>query len=257
MLIVIIANVACSFFAIFVRDAEPFATILQKLLLTPRMVTHGFIWQLLTYSFFDFGALSLLFSSLALWSFGAMLEGAWGQRRVAGLYFGSVVFAGLVAVALSYTGLFGTSPGQSVYSAWAGVFGLLGAYGTAFAEQDTFFLFFPMKAKWLAITWIGVALFMLVADRQAIFLAELGGALFGYLWIKLIPRRGFGLYISEGFYGARNRYYRWKRRRAARKFEVYMRKHDRDQYFDEYGNYRPPENRDKKNGETGKGHWVQ
>src|SRR5438067_1802389 len=257
MLIVIIANVACSFFAIFVRDAEPFATILQYLMLTPVMVTHGFIWQLLTYSFFDFGAISLLFSSLALWSFGGMLEGAWGQRSVAGLYFGSVLFAGLVAVALSYTGLFGTSPGQTVYSAWGGVFGFLGAYGTAFAEQDTFFLFFPMKAKWLALTWIGVALFMLVSDRQAIFLAELGGALFGYLWIKLIPRRGFGLYFSERYYRIRNRYYRWKRRRAARKFEVYMRKHDRDQYFDEYGNYRPPEDRDKKNGESGKGHWVQ
>ena len=30
--------------------------------------------------------------------------------------------------------------------------------------------------------------------------------------------------------GCRNSYYRWKRKRAARKFEVYMRKHDRGDY---------------------------
>ena len=38
----------------------------------------------------------------------------------------------------------------------------------------------------------------------------------------------------------KNSYYRSKRRRAAKKFEVYMRKHDRDVHFDEHGNYIPP-----------------
>jgi hypothetical protein len=33
----------------------------------------------------------------------------------------------------------------------------------------------------------------------------------------------------------RNRYYRWKRRRAARKFEVYMRKQGRTVRFDGQG----------------------
>ena len=53
----------------------------------------------------------------------------------------------------------------------------------------------------------------------------------------------------------KNSYYRWKRRRAARKFEVYMRKHDRDVKFDDRGNYIPPEDRDKKNGGSTSG-WV-
>jgi len=35
----------------------------------------------------------------------------------------------------------------------------------------------------------------------------------------------------------RNRYFRWKRRRAARKFEVYMKQHGRTVRFD--GNGRP------------------
>ena len=43
-------------------------------------------------------------------------------------------------------------------------------------------------------------------------------------------------------------YHRWKRRRAGRKFQVYMKKHNQDasDYFDEYGNFRPPDDKDKK-----------
>jgi len=89
------------------------------------------------------------------------------------------------------------------------------------------------------------------------YMAHLGGALFGYIWLKFVPRRGLGSLTSERVYGVRNSYYRWKRRRAARKFEVYMRKHDRgdyhhEDYFDEYGNFRDPGSRDtpKKNGDS-------
>jgi hypothetical protein len=39
----------------------------------------------------------------------------------------------------------------------------------------------------------------------------------------------------------RNEYYRWKRRRAARKFQVYMRKQNRDVNFDENGKYIDPD----------------
>ena len=39
----------------------------------------------------------------------------------------------------------------------------------------------------------------------------------------LAPPTGISFLLSERWYGLRNRYYRWKRRHAARKFEVYMR----------------------------------
>jgi hypothetical protein len=53
----------------------------------------------------------------------------------------------------------------------------------------------------------------------------------------------------------RNSYYKWKRRRAARKFQVYMRRHGRDVYFDEHGNYRDPDV-DKKDGGSQSPPWV-
>jgi hypothetical protein len=73
----------------------------------------------------------------------------------------------------------------------------------------------------------------------------------------LFSSRRTSLRLTERLYGIRNEYYRWKRRRAARKFEVYMRKHNRTVEFDEHGNYIPPEDTgaDKKNGGSKSG-WV-
>jgi hypothetical protein len=69
-----------------------------------------------------------------------------------------------------------------------------------------------------------------------------------------MPRRGLGFATSEKYFGVRNSYYRWRRKQAAKKFEVYMRQHDRKVTFDEHGNYVPPEE-DKKNGGSKSG-WV-
>jgi DNA-binding transcriptional regulator/RsmH inhibitor MraZ len=65
--------------------------------------------------------------------------------------------------------------------------------------------------------------------------AELGGALAGLVYIRMAPRRGLSFGLSEQWYGLRNRYYRWKRRRAARKFEVYMRSQGRNVRLDSKG----------------------
>jgi hypothetical protein len=95
-----------------------------------------------------------------------------------------------------------------------------------------------------------------------VYLGEFGGLLYALVYAKFLsgsPRRRSspGVYIGRGlsdrafdqapakkpsfFARWRDSYYRWKRRRAARKFEVYMRKHDRKVYFDEHGNYIDPE----------------
>jgi hypothetical protein len=57
----------------------------------------------------------------------------------------------------------------------------------------------------------------------------------GLLFVRMAPRRGPSFLISETWFGLRNRYYRWKRRRAARKFEVYMRRQGRSIHLDGYG----------------------
>jgi len=62
--------------------------------------------------------------------------------------------------------------------------------------------------------------------------------------------------LSERYYEMKNSYYRWKRRRAAKKFEVYMRQHDQEVHFDEHGNYIPPDDDTRKGNGGGKSGWV-
>ena len=65
--------------------------------------------------------------------------------------------------------------------------------------------------------------------------AHLGGALFGWVYLRFVPRYGLQTAATEGMFGIRNRYYKWKRRKAARKFEVYMRKQGRTVHLDGQG----------------------
>jgi membrane associated rhomboid family serine protease len=228
--------------------------------LLPQAVTHGFIWQVVTYSFLHAGLFHLLFNMLALWMFGSQLESDWGGKQFLEFYFFCVVGAALVTIGISYTGLLGISPHTLTIGSSGGIYGILLAFGVLYGDRELmmFPLPFLIKAKYFVIGIIFIALIGALSDAGGVAnFAHLGGALFGYIYLKMAPRRGLSFAASESYFGVRNSYYRWKRRRAAKKFQVYMRKQGHDVYFDEYGNYRgpgssPPE---KKNGESKSG-WV-
>jgi hypothetical protein len=66
-------------------------------------------------------------------------------------------------------------------------------------------------------------------------------ALAGYVFLRFAPRRGLRVGVSERWFAMRNSYYRAKRRRAAKKFTVYMKKQGRDVSLDEDGRYVDPD----------------
>ncbi len=107
-----------------------------------------------------------------------------------------------------------------------GIFGLLVAIGALYGDVQ--FMLFPLpigiKARYLVAIYALITIAMLFGQQNMYAFAQLGGALAGLLYIRLAPRRGVSFAFSEKWYALRNRYYRWKRRRAARKFEVYMRR---------------------------------
>lgn len=212
--------------------------------LTPTMVTHGAIWQLITYSFLNVGIFQIAFDMLSLWFIGAYLETIYGARWVTELYFISVVGAGLTTIAVSYSGIFHMTPQATVYGALGGIFGLLVAWAVLMGDQK-FFLFplpISIRAKYMVLIYILIALASVMEGPSGFLnLASLGGALFGYLYVKRAPRRGFAFAASERAFSFRNAYYRWKRRRTAKKFQVYMRKHNRNVQFDNQGRYVDPD----------------
>ena len=264
----LIAN--CAIFLLFALLGALSSTAMLSSLLYRHLglegwaVAHGEIWQLVTYAFLHAGLLHLLFNMLALWMFGAQLEMDWGYSLFMQFYFFCVIGAALVTVAVSFTGILGVSPHTLTVGASGGIYGILIAFGILHGDSQImlFPIPFTIKARYFVIGLIFLALYGALSSahnlgQSTAYMAHLGGGLFGYLFLKFVPRRGFGFLSSEKFYGLRNSYYRWKRRRAARKFEVYMRKHNRtdykhEDYFDEDGRMRDPEARDrqKKNGDA-------
>jgi membrane associated rhomboid family serine protease len=227
--------------------------------LIPKLVMRGMIWQLVTYSFLHFQLLHLLFNALSLWMFGSQLESDWGSKRFLEFYFFCTVAAALTTVAMSYTHILGLSPATTTIGASGGIYGLLVAFGVLYGESEImmFPLPFRIKAKYFVWGIVFLTLVGAIQERGGVAnFAHLGGLLFGYLYLKFLPRKGLMFSASERYFSARNDYYRWKRRRAAKKFEVYMRQHDRDVHFDEHGNYIPPEDETHKGNGGSKSGWV-
>src|SRR5579863_2647631 len=104
------------------------------LALIPASVTHGWIFQIVTYSFLHAGILHILFNMLGLWMFGAQLESDWGHRRFLEFYFFCVVGAALTTIAISYTGVGGVSPLTPTVGASGGLLGILMALSLRWEE---------------------------------------------------------------------------------------------------------------------------
>lgn len=238
--------------------------------LVPALVVfHLWIWQLVTYAFLHAGLLHLLFNMLALWMFGAQLEQDWGYKIFMQFYFFCAVGGALTTIVVAFTGVLGANPYVSTVGASGAIFGLLLAFGILHADMEVMLFPFPfqIKAKYFVIGLIFIEVYLTFSSARrpgesVAYMAHMGGLLFAYIWLKFVPRRGFGYATSERVFGIRNSYYRWKRKRAARKFEVYMRKHDdrgdykHEDYFDELGNFRDPSSREEKKNGDSRGPWV-
>ncbi len=217
---------------------------------TPSFFLHGWLWQPFTYSLVHLTLLGTLFELLSLWFLAGFLEGTHSSNWVMGLYAVSVLGTAVAALAIyecSHT--LGFSAGAvSLYGCFGGIFGLLVAIGTLYGDVQ--FMLFPLpmgiKARYLAVIYGLIAVAMLFGQQRMYAFAQLGGALAGLFYIHMAPRRGLSIGLSERWYGLRNRYYRWKRRRASRKFEVYMRSQGRTVRFDGQGRQLDDDPDDKK-----------
>ena len=127
-------------------------------------------------------------------------------------------------------------PLVAITGCMGGIFGLLTAIGLLHGDvQFQMFFVIGIKAKYLVIIYALIAVAQTFGEQRIYAFAQLGGALAAFLYVRMAPRRGFGFEISESWYGLRNKYYRWKRKRAASKFQVYMKKQGRTVRFDGQG----------------------
>jgi membrane associated rhomboid family serine protease len=236
----VLVNLAAFFLLILANFGFPLSAgrFAGALSLLPQGFLNGQLWQPLTYSFIHPSLIGTLFELLSLWFLASFLETGRGESWVMGLYAASVIGTALAAVAIYFTSdKLGHPVAQTpLYGCMGGIFGLLIAIGILYADME-FLLFFTIgiKAKYMAAIYALIAFAMLFGESKMYAFAQLGGALAGLLYLRLAPRRGVSFHFSERWYWMRNAYYRWKRRRASRKFEVYMRKQGRTVRFDGRG----------------------
>lgn len=257
---VIIVSTAIYIALVLLRAFQPdlAAKIYAIGVLTPEAVRHGWVWQLLTYGFMELDPKSFLFTMLSIYFIGSAVQERIGSRTFLELYFGSLIFSGLAGFALSFSGVLAQGP---AYGAGAAANALLMVFYLLNRDAPIMLLFIPIPipVKYIVIFTAAVeGAYFLIYHFILLFMVLLLGLASGYLWYRFAWRRAsvFGT-VGARLGDIRNSYHRWKRRRAGKKFQVYMKKHNQDpkDYFDEYGNFRPPEDKPKKNGGS-KGGWV-
>jgi len=233
--------------------------ILAYTALIPDSILQGWIWQFLTYGFVHFSPGQILTTVISVFFIGSSVEEGTGKRAFYELYLTSLIGAGVLGFLLSLTGhvaggiTLGAGPADNAI--------LMVFY--LFYRRASIYLFplpFQIPVKWVVIGIGGIeAAYWVLSGYAMPFTVNLLGFGMGYLWHKFMWRRaGLASVIENRVFGIRNSYHRWKRRRAQRKFKVYMSKHQHDpkQYFDEYGNFRPPDDPEKKNGGSKGSGWV-
>lgn len=237
----ILINLGAFFALLLVQlaDARSYQSIVIHCSFIPQYFLHGWIWQPLTYSLVQIGIWQTLFALLSLWFLAGFLENFHVDSWVMSLYVVSVLGTAAAALLIYLVaGVLHFSLGTPYLAgSFGGTFGLLAVIGVLYG--DTEFMLFPLpmsiKAKYLAIIYALITVAWLFGEQREYAFAQLGGALAGLIFVRTAPRRGMSFAVSESWYGLRNQYYRWKRRRAGRKFEVYMKKQGRTVRLDGKG----------------------
>lgn len=202
----IAANTACFLAQKIVDSAAPDS--LERLFaLSAAGVSHGFVWQFLTYAFLHHDPLHLLVNMLMLYFAGREVESIVGPRHFLAIYFGGGLLGGLAQWAIVQRAVAlppALAPG--LLGASACVFAALIAFTTMLPELElTCLLFFVvpirLKAKHVALAVVGASALFLAAKlfNHIGHWAHLGGCLFGWLYIRQL---GYGnpLRIQKYFF---------------------------------------------------------
>jgi membrane associated rhomboid family serine protease len=259
-LILLTLGVWIAILLLYVLDRHNAEQLIAYGELVPAFVLHGFVWQLLTYTFVHVSPMHVIFTLIAVYFIGSAVQERTGSRAFAELYIFSAVLAGVIGVLLALTKKVG---GGSAMGAGAAVNAVLMVFFLLHRGVSILLIPFPFR---IPVEWVVVAVggietaYFVLTGFSLFYLVQLLGLGTGYLWYRFMWRRAtVSGVVSDRIGGIRNSYYRWKRERAKKKFQVYMRKHQEDpkQYFDEYGNFRPPDEQDKeKKDRGGSGGWV-
>jgi membrane associated rhomboid family serine protease len=158
-----------------------------------RLVSH--IWTPFTYLFFNNSNIfQILFNMLWLYWMGQLFEDFLGKKRLLGVYIlGGLTGAALYILCYNFVPVFSITLLSSVIvGAPACVMAIVVATATLLPDQEVMLLFFRIKLKWLISIYLGLILLYVLANGGSFiagdYIAQLGGALFGFIYIKQLQK---------------------------------------------------------------------
>ena len=164
-------------------------------------------WQPLTHMFMHDGFMHIFFNMYSLVMFGMVVERALGTKNFIIFYlvtgFGAVLLHTGVEF-LQVQELIKSNPGVPVQLIYNSVPGVLGASGAVYGVLVAFAMLYPqarltlifppvtLDAKWWVLIFIGIELLTGITGTQmgVAHFAHLGGALFGWLLVRLWKKQG-------------------------------------------------------------------
>lgn len=157
----------------------------------PRLAER--FWTPVTYMFLHNGVFHILFNMLWLYWLGQLFEEYLGTKRITGLY-----IAGGLAGALLYGLAFNLIPAftqngmlltTTVVGASASVMAIVIATATLLPNYSLYLMLIgPVKLKWIALFYVVLDFLSIAGPNAGGEIAHLGGALFGFIYIKQMQR---------------------------------------------------------------------
>lgn len=141
-------------------------------------------WRLFTYMFLHGSVLHVAFNMLWLWWMGRPVEQQLGPRNFLVIYFGSGIGGALINLLLSPLFTATVTIGAS-----GAVFGMMVAFAMLFPRVPIMLLFFPpIEARFLVAGLIAIDLLFISSADNIARIVHLGGALWGFILVKLYYR---------------------------------------------------------------------
>lgn len=150
-------------------------------------------WSLFTYLFLHDNFFHILFNMLWLYWLGGLLLEYLGKRKFRETFFGGGLFGGLI-----YIFLYNLIPAFQLQipvtyalGASAGILAVVVAAATLLPDYGVQLLFFGnVKLKWIALASVILDLISIPNGNAGGHIAHLGGALFGFLYIRFLYKFG-------------------------------------------------------------------
>ncbi|MDE0837864.1 MAG: rhomboid family intramembrane serine protease [Kiritimatiellae bacterium] len=183
------------FFPAFFQDQFPVGKGLLLFSLSNNAVSHGHVWQFISYAVLHEGFLHFALNMLVVFFLGRDLEDHFGTRSFVLLYVLCAILGGAGWLAMSEIMYSGGA--HRCIGASGATFGIIGAFAAAFPRRElTLLVFFvlpvTLTARLLAAAAAATSLVLMFFGGNVAHEAHLAGCIAGfgltYLWLNQIPQ---------------------------------------------------------------------